>query len=92
MKQEAEFITTLNWTEVPGQEYSNRARYHLRRLMHERGYPFSEGLNAYAARSMYNFVHEGADITLFKLELIAEELDVKVETMLLPIPGEHRGK
>jgi len=88
MKQGTEITTKLYWVPVDGELYNNRARYHIRRLMHEQGLTFKKGLKCVSARGLYNFVCYRSHMKLHTLQKIADELGVKVETLLRPHPDE----
>lgn len=84
--------TTINikvsWVPVDGELYANRARYNVRRIMAEKGLMIKHGLPSMSSRGLYNFSRYGADITLTKLQGVAEDLGVKLETLLRSYPDE----
>jgi hypothetical protein len=74
------------WASVPGQNYSNRARYHLRRRLNHRKVLMKDGLECAAPKTLSNFILGKADMTINKLDQIATELGTTVHAMLRRIP------
>ena len=88
MKHSTDVTHKLYWKPIEGELYNNRARYHIRRLMHEKGFTFKHGLKDMSARGLYNFVCYGSHIKLHTLQKVADALGVKLETLLRPHPDE----
>jgi hypothetical protein len=89
VKENIEITTKIQWKPVQGQKYSNRARYHLCRIMLERGYSMRDGLDCITSRALYNFTRYGSDITLNRLTRIVDEIGITLGTVLRPYPGEE---
>ena len=78
---------SYKWKEVEGQELANRARYNIYRIMRHKNLPASQNVIAgISAKKIYTFLSGRQDITLTKLEIIADGLHVGITTLFRPIP------
>jgi hypothetical protein len=80
--------TVLKWTPREGEDFPNRARYNLRRLLWEKDRPIYKGLKCITFKSLYNFVGGVYDMRLSTLEKIANEIGVDFLEFFTPIPEE----
>jgi len=62
--------------EVDGQLYSNRVRINIARIMESRGMSGGKGLPNMSHTGLYKFVSGRGDITVTRLQQIAEDLGV----------------
>jgi transcriptional regulator with XRE-family HTH domain len=62
--------------EIDGQVYSNRIRRNLSRIMVERGVLGYKGLPHMSASGLYKFISGRGDITITKLQEVADDLGV----------------
>jgi hypothetical protein len=68
--------------QVKGQFYTNRVRKNVARIMTERDMPGSKGLPHMSAAGLYKFMSGGADITMTRMQMIADDLGVSVAELL----------
>ena len=68
---------SYNWKAVEGQDWSNRARYNIYKIMREKN----------IAGKLFVFMSGRQDITLTKLQLLADFLDVRFYDLFNPIPA-----
>jgi len=78
----------ITWSLVPGQEYSNRARYNIRRVMIAKGMPIKHGTESCAPKTLHNFCHGKADMTIGKLQQVAVDLNVSMATLFRRVPND----
>jgi transcriptional regulator with XRE-family HTH domain len=64
--------------EKDGQTYTNRIRKNVSRIMTERGMRAYRGLPHMSQAGLYKFLSGKADITVTKLQLLADDLGVSV--------------
>jgi transcriptional regulator with XRE-family HTH domain len=74
--------STFRVTLAEGQDISNRARENIYRLLDERGISVRRGLKALKFRGLYNFLSSRSDITVTRLQRVAEELGVSFEEII----------
>jgi hypothetical protein len=74
------------WRPREGEEYANRARFHVHRLMTRKKLPISGGLKCAAPRTLHKFITGRSDMTITMLENIAEELGSTLPAMFRPRP------
>ena len=78
---------SYNWKEIEGQEWANRARYNIYRIMREQNLPASRDvIQGVSPKKIYEFLSGRQDITLGKLAFIADGLHVSMITLFQPIP------
>jgi len=68
--------------QVDGQFYSNRIRKNVAKIMEERGMPGSQGLPRMTAAGLYKFMSGNADITMTRVQWLADDLGVSVAELL----------
>ena len=64
--------------EVENQLYANRIRKNVARVMDERGMPGHLGLPSMTKVGLYKFISCGSDITITRLQQIADDLGVSI--------------
>lgn len=68
--------------QVPGQTYSNRVRKNLCKVMEARGITSRQALPNMSQSGLHKFVSGRGDITLTKLQIIADDLGVSIFDLL----------
>jgi hypothetical protein len=83
---------SYQWKPVEGQDWSNRARYHVYRLMRLRNLPASDKnvIPGVSPKTLYNFLVGDSDMTITRLGLIADACGVQMRTLFDPIPDNPR--
>lgn len=76
----------FSWKPRAGEEFANRARYHIHRLMTRKKLPISGGLKCAAPRTLTKFINGESDMTITMLENVAEELGTSLPAMFRPRP------
>lgn len=66
---------------VPGQTYTNRVRLNLQRIGNARGIHTTH-LPNFSEAGLWKFMRGGSDITLFKLQTLADDLGVPIFELL----------
>jgi len=67
---------------IDGQTYSNRVRLNLAQLMDRRGMPGYVALPSLSQSGLYKFVAGGGDMTITRLQHVADDLGVSIFTLL----------
>ena len=67
---------------VEGQFFTNRVRKNVFKIMEARGMAGSQGLPRMSPAGLYKFMSGGADITLTRAQLIADDLGVSLHELL----------
>lgn len=67
---------------IDGQRYSNRVRANICRIMESRGMAGGNGLPRLSQSGLYKFVAGGGDMTITKLQDVAEDLEVSIFELL----------
>jgi len=81
---------SYNWKEVEGADWSNRARYNIYVTMRRNNISARRlDIKGVSLKKLYMFMSGQQDITVLKLQAIAEALDMKVGEMFCPIPAER---
>ena len=70
--------------EVEGQDFSNRVRKNIERIMTSRGIPGGHGLPHMTAAGLYKFMSGRCDITVTRASQIADDLGVSLQELLAP--------
>ena len=79
---------SYNWKAVEGQDWSNRARYNIYKIMREKNIAgTSVHLDGLSHKKLFVFMSGRQDITLTKLQLLADFLDVRFYDLFNPIPA-----
>ena len=68
--------------DVVGQTYTNRIRRNIARIMSQRGMPGSGGLQHMSAAGLFKFLSGNADITITRLQHVADDLGVSIHELL----------
>jgi hypothetical protein len=68
--------------QIKGQFYTNRVRKNVAKIMEERGMSGSKGLPHMSSAGLYKFMSGGADITMTRVQMIADDLGVSVPELL----------
>lgn len=79
----------FKWKPRPGQEFANRARFHIHRLLTAREIPITQGLKCCASRTLYKFINGRSDMTITMLENVASELGTSVLGLFRPRPPDY---
>lgn len=78
---------SYSWKSVPGQDYSNRARYNICYFMRKNNIAASSNvIPGVSAKKIYLFLSGKQDITISKLGLIANYLGMDICNLFYPIP------
>ena len=78
---------SYSWKSVPGQEFSNRARYNICYFMRKMNIAASSNaIPGVSAKKIYLFLSGQQDITISKLGLIADYLGMDICNLFYPIP------
>ena len=78
---------SYKWKEIEGQEWANRARYNIYRIMREKNLPASQNvIEGISSKKIYTFLSGQQDITVTKLGIIADGLHIGLTTLFKPIP------
>ena len=75
---------------VEGQTYSNRIRLNIASIMESRGMVGMNGLPSLSQSGLYKFVSGRGDITITRLQMVADDLGVSIFD-LLRHPDEVQG-
>jgi len=75
--------------DVPGQTYSNRVRRNVARIMRSRGMPGSGGLPHMTSAGLYKFMTGRVDMTITRVQMIADDLGVSVNELLQYCPDDQ---
>lgn len=67
---------------VAGQTYSNRVRKNLSQLLVARGITSRQALPNFSQSGLHKFISGRGDITLTKLQIIADDLGVSIFDLL----------
>jgi hypothetical protein len=68
--------------EVKGQLYSNRIRNNIQKIMESRDMAGSAGLPHMTKNGLYKFVSGRGDITVTRLQIVADDLGVSIFELL----------
>jgi hypothetical protein len=68
--------------DVAGQTYTNRIRRNVARVMSQRGMAGSRGLPHMSSAGLFKFLSGNADITITRLQHVADDLGVSVGELL----------
>lgn len=67
---------------VAGQTYSNRVRKNLAQILTARGITSRQALPNFSQSGLHKFISGRGDITLTKLQIIADDLSVSIFDLL----------
>ena len=67
---------------IDGQTYSNRVRQNLWRIMESRNMVGMQGLPSLSQSGLYKFIAGGGDMTITRLQHVADDLGVTIFELL----------